>query len=539
MPPRQTRSNVANSSRNVQPNTSSSSSNRANSTDTRSKARRQQHEAARNERDSEGEEDQVQDGGNHEDEEDEDEEEEEEEDPDEGSEADQDPINDRPNAVKMKTMLETEQAKKAAEVVGESNINRKANDLVRLALFSEYRKIPIRKDDISRKVLGKESTRAFPVVFNLAQRILHETFGYHMVELRAKGAENEQLVHQSNAAVAQAEEEERKRKRKSREKEKDKASDKGKEREENSSRDQDGGRANAKSYALRSSLPSNVIAAMSRLEAGLGSPAAGSSHSSGAERDAKGSLIDWKRADGHGQLGQMGLLHLVLSIILLNGRTVPDDQLRAYLKRLYLEPHLPLPQAFQSEENPSGDRRSTSGWATQTASRRATAGGKGENLEMTLEGFLSLAVKNSYLERVKTDHAATAGGAGARAVSRNVSATQARSARGMHGEMAEDTSFEWRWGSRAESEIGEKAVAKFVSEVFNNPVANGEEDDGEEREEEEEEDGIDQEDRARGGGRRRLNENTNGDATNRSRRSQLETQTLRNIERAAGSQLVL
>lgn len=30
-------------------------------------------------------------------------------------------------------------------------IERKINDLVRLALFSEYRRVPIRRDDISKK----------------------------------------------------------------------------------------------------------------------------------------------------------------------------------------------------------------------------------------------------------------------------------------------------------------------------------------------------------------------------------------------------
>jgi hypothetical protein len=33
-------------------------------------------------------------------------------------------------------------------------IERKINDLVRLALFSEYRRVPIRRDDISKK--GKD-----------------------------------------------------------------------------------------------------------------------------------------------------------------------------------------------------------------------------------------------------------------------------------------------------------------------------------------------------------------------------------------------
>lgn len=51
-------------------------------------------------------------------------------------------------------------------------------------------------------VLGKAATRAFSVIFARAQRILRNTFGYELVELRARGADNDQLLQQTNAAPA-------------------------------------------------------------------------------------------------------------------------------------------------------------------------------------------------------------------------------------------------------------------------------------------------------------------------------------------------
>lgn len=42
-------------------------------------------------------------------------------------------------------------------------------------------------------MLDKASAKAFPVVFNRAQKVLRYTFGYEMVELRVKGIDNEQI----------------------------------------------------------------------------------------------------------------------------------------------------------------------------------------------------------------------------------------------------------------------------------------------------------------------------------------------------------
>jgi len=57
--------------------------------------------------------------------------------------------------------------------------------LVRLALASEYQRRPIRRADISEKVLGSQG-RQFKKVFDQAQLDLRSVFGMEMVELPAK-----------------------------------------------------------------------------------------------------------------------------------------------------------------------------------------------------------------------------------------------------------------------------------------------------------------------------------------------------------------
>lgn len=43
-------------------------------------------------------------------------------------------------------------------------------------------------------VLKKEGAKAFPVIFNRAQKILRDSFGYELVEIRARGVENDQIL---------------------------------------------------------------------------------------------------------------------------------------------------------------------------------------------------------------------------------------------------------------------------------------------------------------------------------------------------------
>ncbi|KAL4919288.1 MAGE family-domain-containing protein [Aspergillus aurantiobrunneus] len=58
--------------------------------------------------------------------------------------------------------------------------------LVRLALSSEYSRQPIRRVDISNKILGEQGSRQFKSVFGEAQRVLADTFGMQLAELPGK-----------------------------------------------------------------------------------------------------------------------------------------------------------------------------------------------------------------------------------------------------------------------------------------------------------------------------------------------------------------
>lgn len=58
--------------------------------------------------------------------------------------------------------------------------------LVRLALSSEYSRLPIRRGDISAKVLGEQGSRQFKTVFETAQKQLRTVFGMELTELPAR-----------------------------------------------------------------------------------------------------------------------------------------------------------------------------------------------------------------------------------------------------------------------------------------------------------------------------------------------------------------
>lgn len=55
--------------------------------------------------------------------------------------------------------------------------------MVRYALSCEYARQPIRRSDISTKVLGETGSRQFKVVFEGAQEELETKFGMRMIEL--------------------------------------------------------------------------------------------------------------------------------------------------------------------------------------------------------------------------------------------------------------------------------------------------------------------------------------------------------------------
>lgn len=58
--------------------------------------------------------------------------------------------------------------------------------LIRLALAHEYQRKPLRRTDITEKVLGKDNSRSFKPVFAAAQAHLRNVFGMELTELPAR-----------------------------------------------------------------------------------------------------------------------------------------------------------------------------------------------------------------------------------------------------------------------------------------------------------------------------------------------------------------
>lgn len=229
---------------------------------------------------------------------------------------------------------------------------------------------------------------------------------------------------------------------------------------------------------------------------------------SGGDFDNEGVMVDWKRSGS--ELGNMGLLYLVLSLILLNGRSMSDgesshilfgldiaasdltssspDQLKSYLRRMSLDPKALLPHALQPE----------------------CTFGLGQEGKMTMNDYLDVLVKQSYLECSRTG-AAPAGAMSMDGASlgKRVQA-KGRKSRAEEGR-ASGEALEWRWGARAESEVTEKAVGEFVADVYINTNGQGRNND---TVDEDEDDG-------------------DGDADEKTRRS-----VLQHVEHAAGSALI-
>ncbi|CAG7979353.1 unnamed protein product [Penicillium nalgiovense] len=67
-----------------------------------------------------------------------------------------------------------------------TNTDAMVKKMVRLAIASEYSRLPIRRNDISAKVLGEQGSRQFKLVFDQAQREMRQRFGMEMTELPAR-----------------------------------------------------------------------------------------------------------------------------------------------------------------------------------------------------------------------------------------------------------------------------------------------------------------------------------------------------------------
>ena len=67
-----------------------------------------------------------------------------------------------------------------------TGIDMMVRKFVRLALACEYSRTPIRRSEVSAKVLEQSGARQFKVVFEKTQETLKRVFGMQMVELPAR-----------------------------------------------------------------------------------------------------------------------------------------------------------------------------------------------------------------------------------------------------------------------------------------------------------------------------------------------------------------
>ncbi|TFK80919.1 MAGE-domain-containing protein [Polyporus arcularius HHB13444] len=282
----------------------------------------------------------------------------------------------------------------------QGEISRKARDLVRLALFHEQRRMPLRRDEISKKVLGT-GTRSFAPVLEAANNILQQTFGMELVELHTMPTEKDM-------------------------------SDKDKELLKQTGVKKKATTTGTKTYILRSTLDPALIELACSPDADIRELEQKENRDDNqefAEDDnpigtrSTGSIFAWQNAD---QLPSIGILYVILALILVEGRVISDNDLRAILKRLQLPPSAPIPLSSQAS-----------------------------NQCVTIDAYLAHLMRQGYIEKL---HVGSSGKGGAK----RARATQATQA----ADDAHLQAFEWRWGPRALGEIGEPGIARFVSEFM-------------------------------------------------------------------------
>jgi hypothetical protein len=169
-------------------------------------------------------------------------------------------------------------------------------------------------------------------------------------------------------------------------------------------------------------------------------------------RRTYGSIISWSDAE---QLGSMGLLYVILALILVSGRVMSDRESLAIPSRRNL-----IPLLFPEDLRANLKRLRLPATGTVAFNARAT------HRTLPLDQYLSLLIRQGYIDRQRIGETKKGKGKG-----------------GKRGREAQDEeagmTYEWRWGNRAQSEVGEAGIAQFVAEFM---VGEGE-DDGDDEEE--------------------------------------------------------
>ncbi|KAL7421060.1 hypothetical protein Q5752_003944 [Cryptotrichosporon argae] len=245
-----------------------------------------------------------------------------------------------------------------------ADIKKWAAEVVRLALFSEYKRQPLRREMIIKQVFPNAG-KLFVPVFAEAQEILRKTFGMELHELRVR--------HKLGAAaMATQAVTQRKGKGRARDDDDDEESDEEEDGEDGAVATQRARKAaGSKAYILRSTLPAPLVAAMARAH-----PLPNLAHVAPDVVTAdSGALVPWEKADAAtgGHVGLLGIRAVILAVVLCSGRVIQDDALHAYLRRFNLEADTVLPYTSSDSHEPP----------------------------LTLDKYLDALARQNYLEKIK------------------------------------------------------------------------------------------------------------------------------------------
>ncbi|KAG8844901.1 hypothetical protein FRB96_002790 [Tulasnella sp. 330] len=275
-------------------------------------------------------------------------------------------------------------------------LQRLSKNIVRLALSMTGKRAKLTRSDINAHALPPKS-KAFNAAFIGAQKILRNTFGMELVEMMSR-TERDKLGEEAPREEGGA-------KRKS--------------------------QASSKSYVLRSTLPPALIKVASAKDNDLLTAEiqdlrdlglVGDNEDDDAREGPLGSLLAWKSVES---LALTGVLQLILCLILVNGRSIPEPQLKNQLKHFHLHWSSSFPMPAHHTEK-----------------------------EITLDAYLTRMKNEEMLDYITVS---TMGGGGAT----QASATQHR--RKSRVTADEGQVVEWKWGVRAHAEISEESVAQFMT----------------------------------------------------------------------------
>ncbi|KAE9397916.1 hypothetical protein BT96DRAFT_822681 [Gymnopus androsaceus JB14] len=329
---------------------------------------------------------------------------------------------------------------------GAADVNLQANRLVRIALFMEHRRMPLKRDDISKKVFGPSATRAsrsFNRVFERAQNILSRTFGFELVELQSRAAMDKATAAADPSVVNDEDEDDDDAPAATQGKGKGKKKATGKKK---------AAPTGSKTYIIRSILHPTIISLASLpdeevLDAELNDipeddddapqNARSQSTSSSVSPSCAGTLLSFSSPalPALENPAALGILHVILSLILVSGRLMNDREFRAALRQLHLPAAAEVPLGRSAHNLP----------------------GSGGSNSMNIDAYLQHLIRQGYLDRIVVGEGGKPKTSGKRGRT---------STAGGDADDGEASKYEWRWGARSQSEIGEKAMAEFMAEFM-------------------------------------------------------------------------